>query len=1279
MKYYQKTGKIILRTILGIFLLVLISLFLLRSGMFNNFIAQTVSSRVSHSINGQLKIESLDGNVFSHFSLKNVSVYQGDSLVASLDRLALDYAIGPLLKKEIKFHRISIHNFQVFASQGVDSTWNLQHILPPGQERDSSTTSFNWKLSIERFFLDSLSAQLSSKDNHKIPEQIQTGMQLSFLKTPDILSMDIQKIYLYAKSPDLHLRKFSGKFAKDSIGVYWDDLKMQFDKTHLESYGMLNIDSLLKSYGNLTLSPLEITEFQPWIPSLTLYGHPEIRFQMKRKHENRKVILSMREGTQHIALAGFIKPVKRQLRYDMRLTVDSLDGAYWTRRKEFQSFICGNLQLEGEGSGLKSSSLKAAGEFGDLKYSDYELNDLVFEIRKKASALNGFLQTRSSIGNLSVQFDLRDFFSQGYYEIHGNLQEIDLAKLTDNKHYSSDLNFNLDIAGKGFHPDTMQSKVRLNLASSMLMNEPISSMNVHISYDHGDYLIDTFNLQSSFASLNIKGEGDVYENNDLKYLLEIDDIEQISQQIMQQKVLAKGDVKGNVTGSLDSLALKTSFGLYDLQFDSIYATNLHGNVSALFKDSVIYRGRGDFQLDSIVKDSIPVEKLTVKLDYKKDELENMVDLIVHDSLRLELHSFLRGDTDPQIYIKDLSLQDGLNLWNAGSDSTYILLGKESVQVHGFHAQSDSQSINVRGNLAFRGEENLSIQFRNIDLDRFSGLLDPGPDVSGFFSGDIHLTGTAEKPVLRSDFSIENPSVDSLDFQSVHTRVDYSEDKVLFEGSIQASNAMLFHVRGSALHPISLTDTLSLPDDSTPVEGSLLIDQLNPGLFNPFLKSGLKLNGIMRVEASVDSTLGHPDYEGTFTLQNGTMHWQEQGLLYSNISLSSNFSDDLIELDEMMVHSENGYLSAEGKMEMKRMGKKETRNLQLHIAGETFQAINSELVQATLSPDIKLEGTVENPVMSGNIEVNRSQINSDALLGNFSVMTDNPNPPLLVEAIEDTLTTDSTKREERSLQFQDEKNSGFYNHLRGSFDLSIPGNTWVRGEDMNFELQGDLRGIKQGTQLDLFGSLNINRGYIDYYGKKFEFEKGNITFTGGREINPVLDFTIAYEFRDMEKALRTITLNITGRSKTPEFSFLMNDQRIEEREALSYIIFGKSTHQLTEYERTTTEESVKNLAGSLAMNQFSGLIKDALKKSVGLDVVDVSSGKNWQTGSVEIGKYITDNLYMGYQQTFALDKKEKTIKPEKISLEYQILRSLFFQATNQGSNSGFDLIFKKSWK
>jgi autotransporter translocation and assembly factor TamB len=141
--------------------------------------------------------------------------------------------------------------------------------------------------------------------------------------------------------------------------------------------------------------------------------------------------------------------------------------------------------------------------------------------------------------------------------------------------------------------------------------------------------------------------------------------------------------------------------------------------------------------------------------------------------------------------------------------------------------------------------------------------------------------------------------------------------------------------------------------------------------------------------------------------------------------------------------------------------------------------------------------------------------------------------------------------------------------------------------------------------------------------------------------------------------------------------MLDDETIEEKDAISYIIFGRSVNQLGEGERE--KMSTENLALGTAFTKLSSVVKDVLQESAGIDVFEVSGGENWKSGNVTIGKYITNKLFLSYDRSFDFDKQSKTPNTERIMLEYQFLRNLVLKATNQKINSGFDLIYKKTWK
>jgi translocation and assembly module TamB len=62
----------------------------------------------------------------------------------------------------------------------------------------------------------------------------------------------------------------------------------------------------------------------------------------------------------------------------------------------------------------------------------------------------------------------------------------------------------------------------------------------------------------------------------------------------------------------------------------------------------------------------------------------------------------------------------------------------------------------------------------------------------------------------------------------------------------------------------------------------------------------------------------------------------------------------------------------------------------------------------------------------------------------------------------------------------------------------------------------------------------------------------------------------------------------------------------------------------------------------------------------------------------VGKYITNDLFVSYEQRFG-ETDEKDISKYEVKLEYELFRFLFFQLNNSSSDSGFDVIIKLNSK
>ncbi len=207
---------------------------------------------------------------------------------------------------------------------------------------------------------------------------------------------------------------------------------------------------------------------------------------------------------------------------------------------------------------------------------------------------------------------------------------------------------------------------------------------------------------------------------------------------------------------------------------------------------------------------------------------------------------------------------------------------------------------------------------------------------------------------------------------------------------------------------------------------------------------------------------------------------------------------------------------------------------------------------------------------------------------------------------------------------------------GLFDLRIviPGRFVVEGFGLKSEWRADLH--IGGTPADplVSGQLNAAKGSLDILGKNFKLARGAVTFGGGDVSNPLLDIMLTSQTPAL-----TANISIVGTVRKMQL-VLSSDPAMPRDEILAQILFGKSASELGRLENLRLAAAVAQLAGFGTGNGGGGVL-DSARQALGVDVLRFNSsgagqqgqsGENMAAGSsVEMGKYLTEDIYVGVQQ------------------------------------------------
>ncbi|WP_180335744.1 translocation/assembly module TamB domain-containing protein [Labilibaculum filiforme] len=926
---------------------------------------------------------------------------------------------------------------------------------------------------------------------------------------------------------------------------------------------------------------------------------------------------------------------------------------------------------------LKNLYLSTKVDAAYIAFEKYYLANTDFTFEKNKENSSGSLTSSTILGNLKSKFTINNLFTIPVYKIESSLKNTDLSQITKNEKFRSNLNLEIAANGTGIQPELMNANLEIRSNESSLFDLPVDNFEANINYNKGEYQVNGFQIETPFVVASLIGNGNWKKKNQLELSIETTDIQQLNTALETENVQLTGQLNAKLKGPADSLHFLTTINVEKLKLDTINIQKIAADASIHFADTS-YAGFLNILVNDTKIHDFDLQELQFKSKFNQQKASNSFSFYASDSLHGKIISEIKFHKDPSISFSNILLNLNQHIWTGGNDHNYIRFGRDSIEIHQFEVHSKESALKANGIFSFNGTEDLQVELRDINLINISGLKLLPYQISGKVNALLHLTGTANKPNINTLVTINNPEIDSLRFSKFHSEINYSNDQLHLESYLNGYATQLINAKLDLPVQFSINQKLLLPKEDNSIHAIVKIDQLDINKFNRFIPvTGVVANGLLSAQVKIDNKINDPHIIGKIDFSKGALQYKKLGINYSNIEMHSSLNNKLFQLDSIHINAGKGKLQLKGTAEMESLFDGTLKNIDLKLSGQNFRAFDSELLKAVINTNLSINGTPESPTFNGKVAILNSTLNTDIFLKEFNRVYDDSNQPLLVTArknaenlkVQYVVKKDTTQKEPPNI----------YKKLKGNFDIEIPRNTWVKGKNMNFELAGSIKAIKENEQIDFFGTMNVKRGYYKIYGRRLEFEEGEITLTGGASLNPIVNFTIAYKFRDPDNQLRKLTVNVTGRIYQPEVQFFLDENSIEEKDAISYLIFNKSTNQLDTQENSSMKSSNLDIAKDFAIGQFSNVVKDALQSSLGLDVIEITGNTGWTQGSVSVGKYITNNLYLNYERTFTIDKKDKIIEPEKISMEYQFYRSLFLQATNQSTNSGFDFIIKWTWK
>jgi translocation and assembly module TamB len=237
-------------------------------------------------------------------------------------------------------------------------------------------------------------------------------------------------------------------------------------------------------------------------------------------------------------------------------------------------------------------------------------------------------------------------------------------------------------------------------------------------------------------------------------------------------------------------------------------------------------------------------------------------------------------------------------------------------------------------------------------------------------------------------------------------------------------------------------------------------------------------------------------------------------------------------------------------------------------------------------------------------------------------------------------------------------------------IDAPRNLWVHGADLDVEL-----GLSEAFRLErrgapqVFGEARFLRGSLSVIGRKFVVQPGaSVRFAGAAE-QPIVNLA-AQHTNDKEQV--KVTVAVTGRGTDLALK-ATSEPPMPETEIYTLLATGRRELKRGSGASLTADDAL-SVVGQLATSQLRTL----LANKVPIDVLSFESSDNFARVKFDVGKYLSDWLYLGVSaQTGANVYRGEN--PWAARLEFRLSRRWSLEAyAGTAPAGGADLVWSQDF-
>lgn len=528
-----------------------------------------------------------------------------------------------------------------------------------------------------------------------------------------------------------------------------------------------------------------------------------------------------------VAAINFLKP---EMQYDVVLKTKKLDlSEFVSVPTNFNS----DMHISGKGTDPKNMNMEFSLTSNESRFGNTFLNKMSLNSIAKDGLIKSSFNVSSDSILVALTADL-DYKvpDDPSYEIKGEVKQLNIGKLLQNKSLESEINLSIDASGQGFNPDSMDLFLVTDIKNSYYNDFNIDSTRLILDVRRNDNGQKIVNIVSDIADFTLSGNYSVtslgsvisreaeildktisskvnpvfvkdssvtaeqnisLDRNDydsikdfnLDYLLDFK--ESLTLNLHPYYLQIDGQMKGNIKSINDSLALALNSDFNYLKFwskENVFFV-VNTNMNCLISNHLINGYKGNTNIDlSFFSERLyantNIYNVSSIIKFDGDKLALNGSGYYEDKAKATLDAIVLFDRDKlDIKVDTLELRyNKFKIFNP--DELLISYSGETINFENFLLRAGNGTIVLNGAFGAKGDNNLDVLFNNISGEKIAEDLIGLPSEKKFKS-DITikgvLTGNFENPRFSVNSNLKDIFYANRSFGSLISKFDYADNSL----------------------------------------------------------------------------------------------------------------------------------------------------------------------------------------------------------------------------------------------------------------------------------------------------------------------------------------------------------------------------------------------------------------------------------------------------------------------------------------------------------------------